>query len=112
MFFFFCTYKETGKPRKVKGFPEKDGCRFVNDSEAKYEAEIDVPLNFGEVGAIIVESDFEREIYIKDITLTGLPSGPRTLNFSCNSWVQSKRDVRNPAEHLRIFFSDKVNKNS
>ncbi|XP_062083944.1 linoleate 13S-lipoxygenase 2-1, chloroplastic-like [Humulus lupulus] len=97
---------ETGKQRKVKGFPEKSGLQLFK-TEVKYETTINVPINFGEVGAIIVESDFEREIYIKDITLSGLPSEPRTLNFSCNSWVQSKRDVRNPAEHLRIFFSDK-----
>ncbi|XP_062083947.1 linoleate 13S-lipoxygenase 2-1, chloroplastic-like isoform X3 [Humulus lupulus] len=95
----------TGKARTVKGFPKRDGLN-VFSNEVKYEAKFDVPKDFGEVGAIIVENDYEREIFIQDILLQDLPSGPRFLSFSCNSWVQSKRDV--PAsQHKRIFFSEK-----
>ncbi|PON69728.1 Lipoxygenase [Parasponia andersonii] len=96
---------ETGQVRRVKVFPTRDDLNIF-DNEDRYEAKIDIPNDFGEVGAIIVENDYEREIYIKDILLQNLPSGAQTINFSCNSWVQSKRDVP-PGQQTRIFFSDK-----
>ena len=94
----------TGVERRVKGFPTRDDLNIF-DNEDRYEAKIDIPKDFGEVAAIIVENDYEREVYIKNISLNGLPSGP--VNFTCNSWIQSKHDVP-PGQQLRIFFSDKV----
>ncbi|XP_062083946.1 linoleate 13S-lipoxygenase 2-1, chloroplastic-like isoform X2 [Humulus lupulus] len=96
----------TGKERTVKGFPKRKNLNIFSDDDVKYEAKFDIPKDFGEVGAIIVENDFEREIFIKNILLQDLPSGPTTLDFPCNSWVQSKSDVPDN-QHKRIFFSNK-----
>lgn len=70
--------------------------------EVKYEAEFEVPESFGEVGAVLVENEHHKEMFVKDIVLEGFILGPVT--FSCNSWVHSKHD--NPVK--RVFFSNKV----
>ncbi|KAL4389293.1 hypothetical protein AHAS_Ahas03G0030600 [Arachis hypogaea] len=69
--------------------------------EVKYEAELAVPPGFGEIGAIFVENEHRREMFIKDIVLHGFETGP--LRFSCDSWVHSKFD--NPVK--RLFFTNK-----
>ncbi|XP_057750499.1 linoleate 13S-lipoxygenase 2-1, chloroplastic-like [Arachis stenosperma] len=69
--------------------------------EVKYEAELVVPPGFGEIGAIFVENEHRREMFIKDIVLDGFETGP--LRFSCDSWVHSKFD--NPVK--RLFFTNK-----
>uniref|UniRef100_A0A7C9B054 Lipoxygenase n=1 Tax=Cannabis sativa TaxID=3483 RepID=A0A7C9B054_CANSA len=96
----------TGKERTVKGFPKRPDFNIFSSDDVKYEAKFDIPKDFGEVGAIIVENDFEREIFLKNILLEDLPSEPSTLEFSCNSWVQSKHDVPTD-QHKRVFFSNK-----
>ncbi|XP_060967000.1 lipoxygenase 2, chloroplastic [Cannabis sativa] len=96
---------ETGKQRKMKCFPEsKKGGK--EDKVMNYEAKVDIPKDFGDVGAVIIENDFEREIYMKTISLHYHSSDDKFVNFSCESWVQSKRDVPRD-QQLRLFFSDK-----
>jgi lipoxygenase len=68
----------------------------------KYESSFEVPAEFGEVGAILVENKHHKEMFLKDIVLTGFSNGP--VNIDCNSWVHSKKD--NPQK--RVFFSNKV----
>lgn len=70
--------------------------------EVKLEAKFKVPDGFGEIGAILLENEHRKEIFIGSIELEGFPNGPVTV--SCNSWVHSKRD--NPKK--RIFFTNKV----
>ncbi|XP_062083943.1 lipoxygenase 2, chloroplastic-like [Humulus lupulus] len=98
---------ETGKQRKKKCFPESKTAG-KKDKVMNYEAKVDVPLDFGEVGAVVIENDFEREIYVKTISLKydDHSSDDKSVNFSCESWVQSKRDVPHD-QQLRLFFSDK-----
>ncbi|KAL5081032.1 hypothetical protein RYX36_009453, partial [Vicia faba] len=69
--------------------------------EIKYEADFEVPANFGEIGAVLVENEHKRESFMKEIVLDGFLTGP--IKFSCDSWVHSKFD--NP--DLRVFFSNK-----
>ncbi|CAI8587340.1 unnamed protein product [Vicia faba] len=69
--------------------------------EIKYEADFEVPTNFGEIGAVLVENEHKRESFMKEIVLDGFLTGP--IKFSCDSWVHSKFD--NP--DLRVFFSNK-----
>ncbi|KAG8646336.1 hypothetical protein MANES_10G148800v8 [Manihot esculenta] len=69
--------------------------------EVKLEAKFKVPDGFGEIGAILLENEHRKEIFIGSIELEGFPNGPVTV--SCNSWVHSKRD--NPKK--RIFFTNK-----
>ncbi|KAK7849539.1 linoleate 13s-lipoxygenase 2-1 [Quercus suber] len=74
--------------------------------EVKYESSFAVPASFGKVGAILLENEHHKEMYVNNIILEGFPNGP--LYFTCNSWVHSKYD--NP--HKRIFFTNKVSTSS
>ncbi|EOY32504.1 Lipoxygenase isoform 1 [Theobroma cacao] len=89
----------TGLERKtIKAFAH----RMANKGEdVKYEAEFEVPMEFGELGAVFVENEHHREMYVDDIVIDGFPSGPVKVN--CASWVHSK------FEHLqkRVFFTNK-----
>ncbi|XP_034687619.1 linoleate 13S-lipoxygenase 2-1, chloroplastic-like [Vitis riparia] len=71
------------------------------DGEAIYESNFEIPGDFGEIGAVLVQNELRNEMYLKYIVLNGLPSGP--IAFNCGSWVESKFD--NPEK--RIFFSNK-----
>jgi lipoxygenase len=97
---FILLQKETSLEKKrIKGYVHLTN-RLAQ--EVKYEAEFDVPNNFGDIGAILVENEHRREMFIKNIVLDGFLTGP--VNFSCDSWVHSKHD--NPTK--RVIFSNKV----
>ncbi|XP_027354800.1 linoleate 13S-lipoxygenase 2-1, chloroplastic-like isoform X2 [Abrus precatorius] len=85
-------------PKTIKNHVHKT---HQSPREVKYEAEFEVPENFGEIGAILVENEHHREMFIKDVVLDGFLTGP--VNFACESWVHSKYD--NPVK--RVFFSNK-----
>ncbi|KAM7528883.1 hypothetical protein LguiB_032293 [Lonicera macranthoides] len=69
--------------------------------EVKFEATFEVPLDFGEIGAVIVRNEHDKEMYLYNISLVQPSNG--TLIINCNSWVHSKDD--NPED--RIFFTNK-----
>uniref|UniRef100_A0A7N0VBI2 Lipoxygenase n=1 Tax=Kalanchoe fedtschenkoi TaxID=63787 RepID=A0A7N0VBI2_KALFE len=73
------------------------------DNHIIYEAEFLVPEDFGTVGAILVENEHHKEMFLKDIQVIGLDDGAPTFHSSCGSWVHSKFD--NPIK--RIFFNNK-----
>ncbi|KAF5941400.1 hypothetical protein HYC85_022567 [Camellia sinensis] len=64
-------------------------------------AELD-PKGYGEIGAVLVENEHHKEMYLKQIVFHGFPPGG-PVHVTCNSWVASKFD--NP--HKRIFFTNK-----
>lgn len=66
-----------------------------------YEADFEVGSNFGEIGAVLVENEHHKEMFLEDIVLDGFQNGP--ISIKCNSWVHAKYD--NPQK--RIFFTDK-----
>ena len=66
----------------------------------KYECVFDMPEDFGTVGAIRVQNQHHREMFIREMKLE-LPSG--SVTFTCNSWVTPKSI--DPTK--RIFFSNK-----
>lgn len=68
----------------------------------KYETKFTVPAGFGAVGAVLVENQHHKEIFLKDIVLEGFPDGP--VNVECDSWAHSKYDD----SKKRIFFANKV----
>ncbi|OIW08665.1 hypothetical protein TanjilG_03341 [Lupinus angustifolius] len=82
----------------IKGFAQKT-CQIVD--KVKYEAEFEVPHSFGEIGAIYVENEHHKEMFVTEVVFEGFPTGP--FHISCNSWVHSKID--SPAK--RVFFSNK-----
>lgn len=82
----------------------KGSAQFTEEKEddEKYEAEFELSKDFGKVGAITVENEQHKEVFLKSIVLHGFSHGP--INFTCNSWIQPKHD--SPAK--RVFFTDKV----
>ncbi|KAL6288420.1 hypothetical protein ACE6H2_005930 [Prunus campanulata] len=83
---------------RIKGYARKAS---HNDEEVIYESSFNIPASFGEVGAIEVENEHHKEIFIKTIDLQGFPNG--SVNVPSNSWVHAKSD--NPQK--RIFFTNK-----
>ncbi|XP_045814574.1 linoleate 13S-lipoxygenase 2-1, chloroplastic-like isoform X8 [Trifolium pratense] len=67
-----------------------------------YEATFELPTNFGNVGAVLVENEHNKEIFLKNIVLDGFPDGPVHLN--CQSWIQPKHDTHTK----RVFFTNKM----
>ena len=96
----FVNFEDTGlKKDTIKGYAHK----FSEEvEEVKYESSFEVPFDFGQVGAVIVENEHHKEKYLQDIILNGFPNGP--IHVNCNSWVHSKYD--NPQK--RVFFANKV----
>ncbi|KAJ7980729.1 Lipoxygenase [Quillaja saponaria] len=91
--------RETGLEKStIKGYAHRTG---QAENEAKYETNFEVPADFGEIGAIVVENEHHKEMFIEDVVLEGFITGP--VNISCDSWVHSKFD--NPIN--RIFFTNK-----
>ncbi|KAL5169275.1 Linoleate 13S-lipoxygenase 2-1, chloroplastic [Glycine soja] len=82
----------------LKAYAHKAG---NGEESVKYEAKFEVPNDFGEIGAVLVENEHHKEMFLETIHLDGFPEGP--INFHCASWVHSKFD--NPTK--RVFFSDK-----
>ncbi|KAA3490580.1 linoleate 13S-lipoxygenase 2-1, chloroplastic-like [Gossypium australe] len=68
--------------------------------DVTYEAEFKVGQDFGEIGAVVVENEHHKEMFLVEIVLDGLTD---PITISCNSWVHSKFD--NPQK--RIFFPPK-----
>ncbi|KAF3637206.1 Lipoxygenase 2.3, chloroplastic [Capsicum annuum] len=74
--------------------------RNVNGDKI-YEAEFVIPEDFGGVGAVLVENQHQKQMYVKNIVIDGFVHGK--VDITCNSWVHSKFD--NPDK--RIFFTNK-----
>ncbi|RDX66659.1 Linoleate 13S-lipoxygenase 2-1, chloroplastic, partial [Mucuna pruriens] len=92
--------EETNLERKtIKGYAQKSE---EKENEVHYEATFELPTEFGKVGAVLVENQHHKEMFIKSIVLDGFSDGP--VHFTCDSWVQPKHD--NPVK--RVFFSDKL----
>ncbi|XP_077215207.1 linoleate 13S-lipoxygenase 2-1, chloroplastic-like [Tasmannia lanceolata] len=84
----------------IKAEAHRSKLSHSND-EVKYEADFEVEKNFGEIGGIFVTNEHHKEMYFKDIVLSGFPNGP--LHFTCNSWVHSKT----ASPEKRVFFGSK-----
>ncbi|GMN26497.1 hypothetical protein TIFTF001_001321 [Ficus carica] len=93
---------KTGKEKStIKAYAHKTSLLDLGD--VKYEVDFEVPKDFGEIGAILVQNEHRSEMFFKDIVLHGLSNTVGPLLFSCNSWVHSKYD--NPQK--RVFFTNK-----
>ncbi|XP_061361375.1 linoleate 13S-lipoxygenase 2-1, chloroplastic-like isoform X1 [Gastrolobium bilobum] len=82
----------------IKAYAHKAG---RDNNSVKYETDFEVPNDFGEIGAILVENEHHKEMFLETILLDGFPEGP--IHFHCASWVHSKFD--NPTK--RVFFTNK-----
>uniref|UniRef100_A0A2N9G921 Lipoxygenase n=1 Tax=Fagus sylvatica TaxID=28930 RepID=A0A2N9G921_FAGSY len=57
----------------IQGYAHK--ARSENGG-VKYETDFEVPIDFGEVGAVLVENEHHSEMFVEDIEIDGLPRGP------------------------------------
>ncbi|KAJ4977698.1 hypothetical protein NE237_008478 [Protea cynaroides] len=88
----------TGLEKKtIKGYAHRTG---KEKNEVKYESSLTVPEDF-EVGAVLVENEHHKEMFLNHIILEGFINGP--VNVVCNSFVHSK----SVNKEKRIFFSTK-----
>ncbi|XP_076948120.1 lipoxygenase 2, chloroplastic-like [Bidens hawaiensis] len=85
-----------GNRKTVKAYARYDALDF-HINVYTYKCNFDVPDDFGEIGAILVENEYSKKMFFKTIELNN------GVTFTCESWVQSKYDV--PGK--RIFFTDK-----
>ncbi|CAA0823858.1 Lipoxygenase 2- chloroplastic [Striga hermonthica] len=74
-----------------------------NDNETYYEAKIEIPEDFGEIGAVIIENEHKKEMFVKEILLEGVLSSSGSIIVTCNSWVQPS----NGNQEKRVFFNNK-----
>ncbi|KAF5194563.1 Lipoxygenase 2 protein [Thalictrum thalictroides] len=88
--------------KNVKGYGHKVS---KDGEELKLEGSFDVPESFGDIGAVLVQNEYHKEMYLKDIVLTvaGSSNAP-PITITCNSWINSKYD---DSSQMRIFFTNK-----
>ena len=100
-YLIFFILEETGLEKDtIKGYAHRT--KGEENGVVKYESSFEVPVDFGEIGAVYVENEHHNEMYLQDIILDGFSNGPVYVN--CNSWVHSKYDY----PQKRVFFSNKV----
>ncbi|KAK7401149.1 hypothetical protein VNO78_12468 [Psophocarpus tetragonolobus] len=87
--------KTNSEAKTIKGDAHKSE---EKDDEVYYEATFELPSDFGKVGAVLVENELHKEMFLKSIVLDGFPDGP--VHLTCESWVQ-------PSPDKRVFFTDK-----
>lgn len=96
--------EETGKEKPtIKAYAHR---KSAKDSEVKYEVDFTIPPDFGMIGAVLVENEHHKEIYLKKMVFDGLPQGQ--INVTCGSYIHSKFD--NPEK--RVFFTNKASYHS
>jgi lipoxygenase len=102
LFFSMLHSTETGEEwEPISAYAHKES---QDGGEVKYEGTFKVPISFGGVGAILVQNEHHKEIFLKNIVLVTGNDDTSKVTFVCDSWVHSKHE--NPQK--RIFFSAKV----
>ncbi|VFQ75242.1 unnamed protein product [Cuscuta campestris] len=95
---------KTGREKNgIQGYAHRQGGAGSKSEEVKYECDLVIPKDFGEVGAILIENEHHQEMFVKKIVLDGLFHDGASLSINCDSWVHSKFD--NSAK--RAFFINK-----
>ncbi|KAF3954615.1 hypothetical protein CMV_020059, partial [Castanea mollissima] len=61
----------------IKGYAHRTS---QEEAEVKYESSFEVPIDFGPIGAVFVENEHHKEMYLQDIILNGFPNGPVRVN--------------------------------
>ncbi|KAJ4978302.1 hypothetical protein NE237_009082 [Protea cynaroides] len=89
----------TGLEKKtVTGYAHRTS---KENNVVKYESSLTVPEDFV-VGAVLVENEHHKEMYLNHIVLEGFINGP--VNVVCSSFVHSK----SVNKEKRIFFTSKT----
>ncbi|KAL8262954.1 hypothetical protein R6Q59_024303 [Mikania micrantha] len=83
----------------IKDYAHRTGQK---GNRVTYLAEFKITEDFGSIGAVKIENEHHKEVFVESVVIEGSTIDP--LNISCNSWVHSKFD--DPQK--RVFFVDKV----
>uniref|UniRef100_A0A6N2MN37 Lipoxygenase n=1 Tax=Salix viminalis TaxID=40686 RepID=A0A6N2MN37_SALVM len=87
---------DTGEVRSLTARASQAG---QADDDVLFEAEFEVPPDYGEVGAVFVTNELSDEaMFIKKIVLDGSPHHGRVL-LTCQAWVRFQQK--------RLFFTNK-----
>ncbi|KAL8055426.1 hypothetical protein ABFX02_04G055000 [Erythranthe guttata] len=78
----------------IKSYARRTG---KDDNETYYETTFEIPNEFGEIGAVLIENGHLKEMFMKKIVFNG------SIEITCNSWIHPKSN--NPEK--RVFFSNK-----
>lgn len=101
-YLIFCLGDKEGRSEKL--IPAEARLSSENKVEEIYEGSFEFPLDFGEIGAVIVENHNDKEMFVKEVDFSGLAvSGSHTI--TCNSWIQPKNLI---PDQRRVFFTNKV----
>ncbi|KAI5406937.1 hypothetical protein KIW84_053261 [Lathyrus oleraceus] len=73
------------------------------ENDVRFEATFELPVDFGNVGAVLVQNEHDKEIFLNNIVLDGFPNGP--IHLSCQSWIQPNH-TDTPTK--RVFFTNKM----
>ncbi|KAI3822893.1 hypothetical protein L1987_10493 [Smallanthus sonchifolius] len=85
-----------GNQKTVKAYARYE-LLDLNINMYTYKCNFDVPQDFGEIGAVLVENEYSKKMFFKTIVLDN------GVTFTCESWVHSKYDNL----EKRIFFTNK-----
>ncbi|KAJ1394352.1 PLAT/LH2 domain, partial [Sesbania bispinosa] len=91
--------KTNSEIKTIKGNAQKT--QELEKEEEQYEATFELPEDFGNVGAVLIQNNHHQELFLKTIVLHGFPSGP--VHLTCDSWIQPNHD--SPIK--RVFFTNK-----
>ncbi|KAL3687112.1 hypothetical protein R1sor_013421 [Riccia sorocarpa] len=77
------------------------------DDDDFYQLSFRVPSDFGEPGALLVESRNTEEFYLQTVDLKDQDSG-KDYVFACNSWVNYTEEAGRPNEALEELLYEKL----
>ncbi|KAL7113351.1 hypothetical protein ACP275_04G056100 [Erythranthe tilingii] len=99
---FSYNHQESGLEKaSIKSYARKTG---KDDNETYYETSFEIPEDFGEVGAVLIENEHHKEMFLKNIVFDGFSTTTNgSLEVTCNTWIHPKFD--NPEK--RVFFTNK-----
>lgn len=73
-----------------------------NPYVVEYGADLVVPRDFGQPGAVVVTNFHDKEFFLMEIVVRGFSQGP--VFFRADTWIHSRKD--NPTS--RIIFKNQV----
>ncbi|OAE22429.1 hypothetical protein AXG93_2381s1250 [Marchantia polymorpha subsp. ruderalis] len=91
----------------------EESWKALDLEDGSYVISFSVPRDFGEPGALLVDSSNSEEFYLQSLTLNS-PDSSTEYEFACNSYINQKKPTSTPkidnqiSDTDRIFFTNKV----
>ncbi|KAI3823210.1 hypothetical protein L1987_04643 [Smallanthus sonchifolius] len=88
------THLQKGNQKTVKAYARYEALDF-NINVYMYKCNFDVPEDFGEIGAILVENEYSKKMFFKTIALDN------GVTFTCDSWSYLPSETPKALKSLR-----------